>query len=124
MGGKYGIAESTKIASTIGSLIVIGSKLLKGNFLALFEIVGPLNLIRTVDLEAFKKEVTDYDQAEREQVEDAFKLAIAPLDDDLEAKIGEGADILNEAVDVVVHALTVVEEGKAVIERIRTLIGA
>lgn len=117
MGGKFGVEEAKKIVVSLASVINVGAKLLKGNVLALFDLVPVLSVLKTVNLEQFKKEILELDKPERDGLDVAFVMALKIDDQVALQKIIEGANGVNDAVDVVNEGLLVVESGKAVVVR-------
>lgn len=123
MGGQYGVSESVKTAATLASLVNVSYKLVKGNWLAVFELAGTFNLLSGVKFEDFKKEVLELDEMEREQVEQAFSMKLDLADKVLQARLGDSADAINEIVDLVNEAMQVVDHGKSIVVRVKTILG-
>jgi hypothetical protein len=119
----YGIDESKKIAGAVASTLNTGSKMIKGNFLSVFELLGPFNVLKTVNLELFKKEISDYSAEERLQVQQAFAMKLDLQDKAVQQKIVEATDSLNEAVDIVLEGISVFDKAKGVVLRFKTILG-
>lgn len=123
MGGVYGIVEAKKIAVGLAEVLNVVMKLVKGNFLALFSLLGALTVFKDLKLEDFKKEILELDVAERAELEAAFIAALNFEDKVLQDKFSQTADCLNMVVDVVGQALHVVDNAKLVINKFKTILG-
>lgn len=124
MGGQFGVVESVKVAQTAASLLNAVVKIVKGGGLfAIFELVGPFNILSTVKFDQFKSEVLELDAGEREQVEQAFALKLDLSDKVLQQKLIESADAINEAVDLVFKGVAVGNDILALVARFRQILG-
>lgn len=123
MGLVHGVEELTKVAETVAALTNIGYRVAKGSYLALFEVAGPLNVLRGVNFEEFRLELSELDPSERETVELAFDAKLDLADDFIEKKIEEGVDIFSDAVGTVEEFVRLMGEGRVLLERVKALVG-
>jgi len=118
------VTQLQNLTTAVGNLISVGYSVMKGNLLSLFGLAGIISAVKGVDFAAVKTEVAALDPAALASLEATFKTAVSGISDPLVvATITTGADILNQAYTVVEDVLKVVNEGTAVINRVKTLLG-
>lgn len=86
----------------------------QGVFVAL-QLVDELGALGGLDAAVLKQELVDLDPAERAALMAGLKAKLVLLDPAVEAKIEASADLLNEAADLVISAVGLVNKAKAVL---------
>lgn len=120
---KYGIDNLKAIAGATAEVLSIGSKVLKGNVLAAFQLLGPVQTLRGVDFSQVDEELGDLDAAERLQVQDAFNAKLSLEDKNVEAKIKTAVGYLEEAIGLVGEGVEIGTKALDLLKRVRLLIG-
>lgn len=123
MAEQYGIDELLKIADSVADLVNVGEKVLKGNYLALFQLSGTLGALRSVDFAKVKAEIADLDPGELEALEKSFDVKLDIADAVMKQKIEDGVDILGDCVTLAEESVKVFQDGKAIVEKFRSVVG-
>lgn len=123
MAGKYGVEEAKKVAQALANLVNIGTSLLHKNYLSLFGLLGPFNVISSLNLQELKNEILELDSDERLSVEQAFDNALNLDDKALQQKIIDSVDALNSALDLASSALKTIDDLKSLVLRFKSILG-
>lgn len=121
MAGLYGVDESKKIAEQLGSITSTVFRILKGNFFAGLELIGPVNALRSVNLQAFGKEIGELDTWDRQVIEEGFKAKLDIADKALQEKLLQSVELLEQLVELIGTALTIFDSAKDIVARFRKL---
>lgn len=124
MAGVYGVVEMKKSVVDIAVVMNVISKVIhKAGIFALVGLVGPIKDLAALNFEQLKKEISELDAAERKEVEDAFKGALALEAPDAQAKISGMVDCLGQAVDLVGQGLALYGQGLGLFLKVKLLLG-
>lgn len=124
MGGQFGTQALSTLAGDVGAVITVGYKVIKGNVFALFELAGVLASLKSVDFGLAKKELGELDQQDRTAVETSFKASVSGIPDTaVVSKLQTGADCVEAGFGLVEDALGFVDRGKALVTKIKSLLG-
>lgn len=108
-----GIDDLKKCVLAGAELLNVISKIAhkQGIFVA-FELVDELSALGSVSAAELKAEIAGLDDAERADLLAAFKAKLVLQDPSVEAKLESGADLLNDAVNVVIEAVGLINKAK------------
>lgn len=111
------------LVMALGGVVSDVFKITKGNIGAVFSIIARIGFFKTFD---FKQAYADFlvlAPAEREALEQKFDAALEISDPVVQKKIADSADALNDTFSVVVEAEKVFEDAKAVVAKMRAVLG-
>lgn len=123
MGVEYGIEEFKKIVYALAEIFNAVSKVVKGNVFAALGLLEPLNILRSVKFDIFKLEFSDLSEPEREEIEQVFVGALDMADKEVQKKVVESADVINEAASLVEEAIAEFEHAKLLIAKFKAIFG-
>ncbi len=123
MAGMYGVAESKKIAEQLAKVINTGYRIFKGNYFAGLELIGPINALRSVNLQDFKNEIGELDVWDRKVVELGFTDALDIADKALAEKLTQSVSLIEEAIELVDGSLKVIDSAREIVSKFRKLLG-
>lgn len=113
---SVGIDGLKKVVLAAAELLNVASKIInkEGIFVA-FQLADELTALSNLDAAALKAEVADLSPEEKLDLVNTFKQKLVLQKPEVEAKIEAGVDVLNDAVEVVVSAVVVVQKAKALL---------
>lgn len=111
-----GVENLKKCVMAGAELLNVLSKIAhkQGVFVA-FQLVDELSALSGLDGAVLKQELVDLSPEERAELISALKEKLVLLNPAVEAKIEASADLLNEAADVVVSAVALVNKAKLIL---------
>ena len=111
-----------KVIEAVGEAINVIHKVVNGSgVFAVFSLADELSALGGIKKEQLLLEINNASPNQRKDWLNALKNKISISDKVLEAKLEGGADLLNEEIDVVFDAISVVEGGKSVVEKAKVL---
>lgn len=120
MGGQFGIEELKKSVVCVAEVVNVVDKLLnKGGLGVLFGLITPINVLKALNLEQLKKEISELDEAERHEVQAAFKAQLKLVKPDVQAKIEGGIGHVEKAIGLVNKGIGLFNEGKGFVEEVK-----
>lgn len=122
MDGKYGVETLKVLVVALAQALSVVVKVMRGNLLALWGMLGVVSTLRDVDFAKLKLELGDLSAAERAVVEAAFAGAL-DVDATLKAKLTESAGCLEEAAGMGEELVALYGRGVALVARVKALLG-
>lgn len=118
--------ENLKKLVTIGCEVVnVGSKILNGGGIwSLMSLINDVSVIKTLDKNAVLLEIKDLSVDERKELLELAKSTIHLTKPEIEAKVDQGLDLVNEAVDLGISAIALVESGIALVNKASQIVKA
>lgn len=119
----YGVENLVKIAGSSAKLLSIASQLIHKNFLALFQLSGPLTDLQGVNFPVALLELKDLQPDERVQVEAAFTANLSVVDPVAQAKIISSISYVDEGIALVAESIGEVQKVVDYVGRLKTFLG-
>jgi flagellar assembly factor FliW len=120
----YGVENLKKMAAASAKIVSIGSRVYHGNYLALFGVLEPINVFKSVDFSVVDEELSDLEAVERKEVQGEFVANLSMINPEVQAKIVAGTDFVEEAIALVGEGVGVVNKGVAFVNRLKQFVGA
>lgn len=118
-----GIENLKKVLSFGCELINVGSKMVNGAGLwQLTSLIDDVAAIKSIKKEDLLAEVKDLSAEERAELLALAKSSIKMTKEEIDKKVDQGLDLVNEAVDVGAEGLKVFAEVKSIISRVEALV--
>lgn len=120
MDQKYGVEQLKVFVTAMAHILNVASKVIhNGGLFALFGLTGPIAALKAVDFAKLKLELGELIAAERQDVEATFSQNLALVNANVQAKILGGVNYLEETVEMVGRGISLFNEGKDLVERVR-----
>lgn len=118
-----GVDNLKAVASDVAQLMNIGSKVLHGNYFALFGLGAILGNLQAIDFKLAGSELKNCDDANRLAIRQVFNSNLALVDAEVQAKIVAGEDFLDEAIVMVEEVVAEVKKGIDLVNRVKLFLG-
>lgn len=120
-----GIENLKKVLSFGCELINVGSKMVNGAGLwQLTSLIDDVAAIKNLKKEDLLAEVKDLSAEERAELLTLAKSSIKMTKEEIDKKVDQGLDLVNEAIDVGAEGLKVFAEVKSIVARVEALVKA
>lgn len=114
-----------QLCGIVGSILSKVVELVKGGgILGALGLISDVGDLRGINPQQLLDQVKDLDADERQACLVAFKKAFVIKDKTLETKIKQGSDILEKAIELVLKVVDQVEQGVALVNEVKALVGA
>ena len=111
----------TFVVAVANVLNVVGNVLAGGGIFAMLGILGPINTLKALNFQLMLSELQGLDAASRSKIDAAFVGALNMSNKVMQAKITAAEGYLETAVSLVGEGISVVNQGQALIAKLKTL---
>lgn len=111
MGGQYGVEQILKVAMLGAEGANVADDIMnKAGLFSLFKLFDEVKALATVDKEWLLAELKELDSEDYEKVSSAIKEKLDLRDDELEARLEKGMDLVHKSIAVGMDTLTKISE--------------
>lgn len=126
---KYGVVVLKGCAEAGAEVLNVVSKVLnKQGLWHLLGLQGAVKVFTSLDFAALKEELKDLSEVEREEVEAAFQMKLALVKKEVQAKLVDAVNLVEDGVDfvedVVESGAGYFTRGKDLFQKAKALVGA
>jgi hypothetical protein len=119
------IDDLKKAVSDICEILNAVSKLInKQGILSLMGAIAPAQDLSQLDWVKVKAEILDLDASERAQLNDVLKQKLQLQKPEVQAKLLDAVDCLEQVIDLAHYGIDVYNRGKVLVDRVKRLVGA
>lgn len=119
---QYGLENIKKAVNAAVEVVNVVSKIVhKQGIFSVFQLSDELVALGTIDVEAFKKEVSELSAEEKAELKQTIKDKLSLVDKEVEAKIESGLDLVEKGTALVEKVVGILKEAKELVEEAKAL---